>query len=185
MINQALLLNVFVKISIYLLLPLNWSVHDTCTYIPPHPISLILVNFFELPISWNPDNSNCFQFHSKVWVIQSRLFIKYCKKQIECWKTVRLTIFKTPLSFFWLWLYINTFWWHNALFITMLPNLIIVFTQTNISPFAQNKKNIPVSLFLSSQSSVWYIGQSTHFVLSYKEKSFLISIQCRLHNPPP
>ena len=58
----------------------------------------------------------------------------------------------------------------------MLPNLIIVLIQKDISLRTQNRKNIPVSLFLSSQSSVWYIGQSTHFVLSYKEKPYLISI---------
>ena len=49
LINQALLLDFILKISVYLLLPLKSSVHDT--YILPHPISLLLVICFELPIT--------------------------------------------------------------------------------------------------------------------------------------
>ena len=47
--NQALLLNFIFKISVYLLLPLKSSVHDT--YILLHPISLLLGICFELPIT--------------------------------------------------------------------------------------------------------------------------------------
>lgn len=49
LINQALLLNFIFKISVYLLLPLKSSVHDT--YILPHPVSLLLGICFELPIT--------------------------------------------------------------------------------------------------------------------------------------
>ena len=67
LINQALLLNFFVKISIYLLLPLKWSAHDTC--IPP-------LSHFLKPgyLLGTPDNSNCYGFPLKVRVIESRLY---------------------------------------------------------------------------------------------------------------
>ena len=49
LINQALLLDFILKISVYLLLPLKSSVHDT--YILSHPVSLLLGICFELPIT--------------------------------------------------------------------------------------------------------------------------------------
>ena len=67
LINQALLLNFFVKISIYLLLPLKWSAHDTC--IPP-PTHFLNPGYLLGP----PDNSNCYGFPLKVQVIESLLY---------------------------------------------------------------------------------------------------------------
>ena len=66
LINQALLLDFILKISVYLLLPLKSSVHDT--YILPHPMSLTSGHLFR-----TPDNSNCFRFPLKIQVIESRL----------------------------------------------------------------------------------------------------------------
>ena len=52
-ITQALLLNSFFETSKYLLLPLKWSVHDTCILSTYHlPIFLFAVIHLELPIAW-------------------------------------------------------------------------------------------------------------------------------------
>ena len=52
-ITQALLLNSFFETSKYLLLPLKWSVHDTCFLSTYHlPIFLFAVIHLELPIAW-------------------------------------------------------------------------------------------------------------------------------------
>ena len=57
-IDQALLPNCFSLISIYLLLPLKWTVLVTCT--PSPAISLFSVICFELPITQPPYNYNFF-----------------------------------------------------------------------------------------------------------------------------
>ena len=50
---SALLLNSFFKILKYLLLPLKWSVHDTCILSTSHlHIFLFVAIHFELPIAW-------------------------------------------------------------------------------------------------------------------------------------
>ena len=71
-INQALLPNLFVKISIYLLLPLKWSVHAPC--IPP-PSHFLNSRYF----LWTPNNSNSFRFPLKGPAIKNRLYLQIIK----------------------------------------------------------------------------------------------------------
>ena len=89
LINPALLLNFLFKISMYLLLPLKWCVHDTCIPPPSH----FLASGYLLQ---TPNKLNCFRFPLKFRVIRSRLYVhvnettalellaKWPKQKIQC-----------------------------------------------------------------------------------------------------